>query len=512
MKIIEASVELVDDFDAAAVMKKIERAGRVCYKSEGNIKDDSAEKFIRGIIKRGHESVIEHATVSFKIICDRGVTHELVRHRIASYCVTGDTIIPSYVSNNRRSAKKRNIETIYKWFMDCQCHAAFQQLVVRSFDEQSYSIVPNKIKNVFFNGIKDVFEITTESGRTLKCTDGHRFFTEEGWKTLGELELGNFIYVNGLPLLENDEWLRHNYLTLNKTRKQLAEEIGCSESRLYKAFKKFGITKPLSDRPNRHPGHGVKGMFSEEQRADISKRMLGESKHRYLKNRDDLSISGGYRESRIKFSSCAYECEYCGSKENIEIHHVDKNPRNNEATNIKFLCSECHHLWHHPYAIGAFKDKIQSINYTGKEKVYDLEMAPPYQNYVANGIIVHNSQESTRFCDYSAGKFDGELTFIKPCFWTEDDENFQLWKSTMAQLEKNYLALRANGAKPEEARSILPNSLKTEIFVTMNLREWRHFLKLRTAKAAHPQMREVSLKIYKILIEKLPAVFDDIQP
>lgn len=207
MKIIEPSVELVEAIDAATIMKKIERAGRVCYKSEGNIKDDSAENFIRGIIKRGHESVIEHAIVSFKIICDRGVTHELVRHRLASY-----------------------------------------------------------------------------------------------------------------------------------------------------------------------------------------------------------------------------------------------------------------------------------------------------------------SQESSRYCDYSAEKFGGELTFIKPCFWTEDDENFQLWKSTMAQLEKNYLTLRANGAKPEEARSILPNSLKTEIFVTMNLREWRHFLKLRTAKAAHPQMREVSLKIYKILFEKLPVVFDDIQP
>ncbi len=207
MKIIEPSVELVEDFDAAAIMKKIERAGRVCYKSEGNIKDDSAEKFIRGIIKRGHESVIEHATVSFKIVCDRGVTHELVRHRIASY-----------------------------------------------------------------------------------------------------------------------------------------------------------------------------------------------------------------------------------------------------------------------------------------------------------------SQESTRYCDYSAGKFGGDLTFIKPCFWQDDDENFLLWKETMAQLEKNYLTLRANGAKPEEARSILPNSLKTEIFVTMNLREWRHFLKLRTAKAAHPQMREVALKIYQILVEKLPAVFDDLKP
>ena len=207
MKIIEPAVELVDDFDAAAIMQKLERAGRVCYKSEGNIKADSAEKFIRGIIRRGHESVIEHAAVSFKIICDRGVTHELVRHRIASF-----------------------------------------------------------------------------------------------------------------------------------------------------------------------------------------------------------------------------------------------------------------------------------------------------------------SQESSRFCDYSAGKFGGELTFIKPCFWSEGDENFRLWRETMATVEKNYLALRAAGARPEEARSILPNSLKTEIFVTMNLRELRHFLKLRTAPAAHPQMREVALKILDMMLEKLPAVFDDIKP
>jgi len=207
LKIIEPSVEFVDDFDSTAVIKKIERAGRVCYKSEGNIKTDSAEKFIRNIIKRGHESVIEHAAISFKIICDRGVTHELVRHRLASY-----------------------------------------------------------------------------------------------------------------------------------------------------------------------------------------------------------------------------------------------------------------------------------------------------------------SQESSRYCDYSAGKFGGELTFIRPCFWSDDDENFRLWLSTMELVEKNYLAMRAAGAKPEEARSILPNSLKTEIFVTMNLRELRHFLKLRTAKAAHPQMRQIALKMYEILVAKLPAIFGDIQP
>ena len=81
----------------------------------------------------------------------------------------------------------------------------------------------------------------------------------------------------------------------------------------------------------------------------------------------------------------------------------------------------------------------------------------------------------------------------------------------MAQLEKNYLVMRANGVKPEEARSILPNSLKTEIFVTMNLREFRHFLKLRCDKAAHPQMRQLAGMIYDIIKEKLPVIVEDIQ-
>ena len=206
MKIIEPSVELVNEIDAEKIMRHIELAGRVCYKSEARISDQSAEKFIANIIKSGHESVIEHISLTFKIVCDRGVTHEIVRHRLASY-----------------------------------------------------------------------------------------------------------------------------------------------------------------------------------------------------------------------------------------------------------------------------------------------------------------SQESSRYCDYSNDKFGNELTFIKPCFWSEDDENFLLWKNTMSQLEKVYLEMRRNGERPEQARSILPNSLKTEIFMTCNLREWRHFLKLRTSNRAHPQMREVALKIYKILNENLPIIFSDIE-
>ena len=85
MKIIEPSVELIDEINPADVLKKIERCGRVCYQSKA--REDSAEQFVRMLIKRGHESVLEHVSLTFRIICDRAIMAELTRHRLASFSV-----------------------------------------------------------------------------------------------------------------------------------------------------------------------------------------------------------------------------------------------------------------------------------------------------------------------------------------------------------------------------------------------------------------------------------------
>lgn len=85
MRIVEPSVEILTPLDGNAILKHIELCGRVCYKSEDKITEDSAERFVRNLIKRGHESVLEHCNITVRFVCDRGVSHELVRHRIAAY-------------------------------------------------------------------------------------------------------------------------------------------------------------------------------------------------------------------------------------------------------------------------------------------------------------------------------------------------------------------------------------------------------------------------------------------
>lgn len=160
---------------------------------------------------------------------------------------------------------------------------------------------------------------------------------------------------------------------------------------------------------------------------------------------------------------------------------------------------------------------VQNIIKSGHESVIEHEKVSVRvicDRGVSHEIVRHRiasySQESTRYCNYSGDKFGNQLTFIRPNFWNEDDEQYKIWLESMKNIEDNYMRLLQCGAKPQEARSILPNSLKTELVMTMNLREWRHFFRLRTDMAAHPQMRQLALMILEEFKCRIPIVFDDI--
>lgn len=114
-------------------------------------------------------------------------------------------------------------------------------------------------------------------------------------------------------------------------------------------------------------------------------------------------------------------------------------------------------------------------------------------------------QESTRYCNYTRGQFGSEITVIEPCFWSDHDSaQYRTWKNACEIAESNYFELINSGATAQEARSVLPNSLKTEIFITASEVEWQHIVNLRyhgTTGAPHPQMKEVMTIAYPLLVE-----------
>lgn len=125
--------------------------------------------------------------------------------------------------------------------------------------------------------------------------------------------------------------------------------------------------------------------------------------------------------------------------------------------------------------------------------------------------IASYSQESTRYCNYSKDKFDNGLTFIRPPWIGEHLLADREWRQMMKECENAYLNLLYNGWTPEQARAVLPNSLKTEVVMTANLREWRHFFRLRCAPAAHPQMRQIAGMMLAEFKNAIPVIFDDLE-
>ena len=148
---------------------------------------------------------------------------------------------------------------------------------------------------------------------------------------------------------------------------------------------------------------------------------------------------------------------------------------------------------------------------------------------VSHEIVRHRlfsfAQESTRYCNYSKGKFGGECTFIVPpdTDWGvnpdeyhdnymafEDDSLMGLWYASLLEAETDYMYLLNAGWTPQQARDVLPNALKTEIVVTGNYREWRHFFKLRCDEKAHPHMRALAKDLLEDVKMRIPVVFDDL--
>lgn len=127
---------------------------------------------------------------------------------------------------------------------------------------------------------------------------------------------------------------------------------------------------------------------------------------------------------------------------------------------------------------------------------------------VSHEIVRHRmasfAQESTRYVKYD------ELIVIKPCYLEADTPAYSTWFAAMYVAENSYRQMIDHGSTPQQARAVLPTSTKTELIMTANIREWRHFLRLRCSRAAHPQMREVAMMLLEMCMDKMPVLFEDV--
>lgn len=169
---------------------------------------------------------------------------------------------------------------------------------------------------------------------------------------------------------------------------------------------------------------------------------------------------------------------------------------------------------------GSAEKMVAALIKSGHEAM--LEHASVTVKFVVDRGISHElvrhrlasfAQESTRYCNYSKDDFGSEITFIIPDYLEYKSEGWNTWKQSMKQAEDAYFKLLDIGLTPQEARAVLPNSLKTEVVMTANLREWRHFFKLRalgTTGKPHPQMLEVTIPLLEDMKNLIPVVFDDL--
>ena len=174
---------------------------------------------------------------------------------------------------------------------------------------------------------------------------------------------------------------------------------------------------------------------------------------------------------------------------------------------------------------GSAEQFIRNIITRGHESVIEHEsisVRVVCDRGVSHEIVRHRiasySQESTRYCNYTRDKFGSQLVCIDIATGFRynledpaDRKKYDIWTKAMEAAEGFYFQLIEAGARPEEARSVLPNSLKTEIVMTMNLREWRHFLRLRSSRRAHPQIAEIASALLEEFSARYPVFFADLR-
>jgi len=307
-------------------------------------------------------------------------------------CLTGDTVV---YTNDKKIINRQQI-TIGELYERKQKGRNLPKKLRCMLDD--YAIGKNELIDIIYSGIDTVYELKTELGYVIRATSNHRFLgIDEKWVKVKNISVGDSLAVNGNEL-NTSTCIRCG--KMRKVRGERSKYAGMCENCVVSVFN--GCSLKGSEEFHVKMSKASSGKWTDELRQKMRSRFIGENND-YFKG-SDASETTARGRIRIWYPDLKLDvCCVCGNTvENgadIEIHHTDENPYNNSIENLQIICTKCHGKIHKTLRSAGnprlFKeitfDKVISIVECGKEPVYDIQMKYPYNNFIANGFVSHNS-------------------------------------------------------------------------------------------------------------------------
>lgn len=461
-------------------LKLIEKAGRTCYKSEDKIKDESASLFIQSIMNKNHESVIEHVPITIRFITDRGVTHELCRHRLASFSQESTR----YVASAKRE----------KYILNSD------ESIINAYEVLGYTM--KKISTISGKTEWEIYKILNQNDIQRRHHNSTGIINTTFFDTIDTPEKA---YLLGL--IQADGNLR-----------TLSFGISITQHKDYAWYLHRMLKDFVSTSISIHNDRKCKQLkITSEQLwiALVNKGIVPNKTNEQTDNDIDVLWSSIQNDFKWDFIRGLFDGDGC-----IRFFQ-QKNPGKTLSSHLILLGHEHLLLLIREYMLLHFNEFKSKIRVHGG--TYNLTISNPKAVQLFCSLMYKNCKfpythpkKASRISEAIGLSLPvvnwGDLEFkvIHPVYFDKLNETWWNFYESIDKAENEYIEMLQKGSTPQEARGILPNSIKTEIVVTANLREWRHILDLRCSAAAHPQMRALMLPVLKELNDWMPEIFNDI--
>lgn len=442
---------------------------------------------------------------------DANLIRYLMRHRHSSpfeMCVDGDTRVQTFPCPGA-AVKHYTMRELAAAFEAGSAGSWARLTYIRTVNPNTGMVERTRIKRVWKTGVKPCFRVTVGAlSRQIIVTDNHPFLCPDGeYRTLADLSVGSEVALNGRPATPTD--IREHVISMRSAGKKLDEisrALGIAPSTVCKLARQAGLR------------------VRAERKTGFLKKDIGD-------HADPRSIA----RRRVPHGPCML----CGAT-GRDIHHIDENPHNNDASNLLRLCAK-HHRHIHTYGVlkKAVPGAITAIEPVGEREVFDLEVASDNHNFVADGFVVHNceiklhvklpifvARQWIRHRTANVNEVSGRYSVLPEEFYVPEEKNILPQSKTnkqgrgdttspreqrptediqwhMIKANKDsfecYNSVLGAGIARELARVVLPLATYTEWYWKIDLHNLFHFLKLRMDSHAQWEIRQYAEEIFKLV-------------